>query len=386
MKIKTLILIGLLSISLVGCSKPTESGVSSNISIKEIDGISYYVLKDDKTYEGEYHIDEIFSDDFVNGSVYNNDLPNEVSKDGIVYDYYNFREKGEIMTYDEYVNYLKSYKTEPYYNDKDSNYIVISYGSGASWTDVLLSDVIYKENSVDVYMWDDVDGIMASGSAYILTIPTNLSVEDTIHIFPCINKEEYKNLKEFGFTQNPYEMLDKPVIYLYPTKKTDVEVKLDLDGELVCTYPTYNNEWKVTAYPDGTLVDENNLTYNYLYWEGISNKKWSFDEGFCVKGSDTIAFFEEILPKLGLNRKEANEFIIYWLPRMQNNEYNIISFQTNDYIETAKLETNPKVDTTIRVFMTFKSSKTPIKIKEQKFSTPTREGFTLVEWGGTEIK
>ena len=214
MKIKTLILIGLLSISLVGCSKPTESGVSSNISIKEIDGISYYVLKDDKTYEGEYHIDEIFSDDFVNGSVYNNDLPNEVSKDGIVYDYYNFREKGEIMTYDEYVNYLKSYKTEPYYNDKDSNYIVISYGSGASWTDVLLSDVIYKENSAHVYMWDDVDGIMASGSAYILTIPTNLSVEDTIHIFPCINKEEYQNLKEFGFTRNPYEVLDKPVIYL----------------------------------------------------------------------------------------------------------------------------------------------------------------------------
>ena len=71
---------------------------------------------------------------------------------------------------------------------------------------------------------------------------------------------------------------------------------------------------------------------------------------------------------------------------MQNNEYNIISFQINDYIEAAKLETNPKVDTSIRVFMTFKSSNTPIDIKEQTFVTPIREGFTLVEWGGTEIK
>ena len=42
-------------------------------------------------------------------------------------------------------------------------------------------------------------------------------------------------------------------------------------------------------------------------------------EGFCVKGEDTAAFLEDALSKLGLNRKEANEFIVYWLPLMEQN-------------------------------------------------------------------
>ena len=46
---------------------------------------------------------------------------------------------------------------------------------------------------------------------------------------------------------------EKPVIYLYPEKETDVTVKISLDGELTCTYPAYDDGWKVTAQPDGTL-------------------------------------------------------------------------------------------------------------------------------------
>ena len=38
-----------------------------------------------------------------------------------------------------------------------------------------------------------------------------------------------------------------------------------------------------------------------------------------VAGSDTAAFLEDALEQLGLSRAEANEFIIYWLPRMQEN-------------------------------------------------------------------
>ena len=36
--------------------------------------------------------------------------------------------------------------------------------------------------------------------------------------------------------------------------------------------------------------------------------------------------------------------------------------------------------------MTYKKINKPIKIKEQKIKTPNRKGFTVVEWGGTEIK
>lgn len=178
----------------------------------------------------------------------------------------------------------------------------------------------------------------------------------------------------------------KPVIYLYPKEKTHVAVMLTLDGGFTCTYPAYNDGWHVTAAPDGTLTDANGQTYNYLYWEGLSYAQYDFSQGFCVKGSDTAAFLEQALEALGLNRREANEFIIYWLPLMQENPYNIISFQTDRYMEAAKLEVSPAPDTVIRVFMAYKASDTPVDLPAQALTAPERRGFTVVEWGGTQVK
>ncbi len=177
----------------------------------------------------------------------------------------------------------------------------------------------------------------------------------------------------------------KPVIYLYPEAETEVSVKLTLDGRLTCTYPAYNSGWKVTAAPDGTLTDAKGQTYNYLYWEGETNARWDMTEGFCVKGEDTAAFLEDALAKLGLNRREANEFIVYWLPLMQENPYNIISFQTEVYTDAAKLQIDPAPDTLIRVFMAWQGSDTYVAIEEQELTAPERTGFTVVEWGGTEL-
>ena len=177
----------------------------------------------------------------------------------------------------------------------------------------------------------------------------------------------------------------KPVIYLYPETTEQISVQLDFDGELTCTYPEYKEGWTVTACPDGTLTDENGMVYSYLYWEGESAEDYDFSEGFCVKGSETAAFLEQALEELGLTRREANEFIVYWLPMMEENKYNVISFQTDAYTNRAKLTVNPEPDTAIRVFMVWKKSNRPVAIKEQKLSAPTRTGFTLVEWGGAEM-
>ena len=45
----------------------------------------------------------------------------------------------------------------------------------------------------------------------------------------------------------------KPVIYLYPEQETTVSVSLDYAGTLTATYPAYEDGWRVTAEPDGTL-------------------------------------------------------------------------------------------------------------------------------------
>ena len=177
----------------------------------------------------------------------------------------------------------------------------------------------------------------------------------------------------------------KPVIYLYPESTTDIGVQLVYSGNLTCTYPKYNDGWVVTAQPDGTLTDASGQTYNYLYWEGLDNTTYDFSEGFCVAGEDTAIFLEDALKKLGLNRKEANEFIVYWLPLMESNPYNLIAFQTDTYTENAELIITPQPDTLLRVFMAWKPLGEKVQIEQQELTTTERKGFTVVEWGGTKV-
>lgn len=178
----------------------------------------------------------------------------------------------------------------------------------------------------------------------------------------------------------------KPVIYLYPEEKMPVTVRLDYDGELSCTYPAYDEGWTVTAWPDGTLTDENGQSYNYLYWEGVSDNEYDLSEGFCVAGEETAAFLEDALSQLGLNRREANEFIVYWLPRMEQNPYNLIAFQSGAYTDHARLLVSPEPDSFIRVFMAWQGLDAPVDIPQQELSAAGRSGFTLVEWGGAELE
>ena len=178
----------------------------------------------------------------------------------------------------------------------------------------------------------------------------------------------------------------KPVIYLYPERTTDVTVKLDYHGELTAVYPAYDGLWSVTAAPDGTLTDAKGMEYNYLYWEGVGPAEYDWSTGFCVAGADTAAFLEEALARLGLTRREANEFIVYWLPLMEDNPYNLICFQGSAYTDAAKLDISPAPDTVIRVFMTWQALDAPRQIEPQPLTAPVRSGFTVVEWGGSEIK
>ncbi len=178
----------------------------------------------------------------------------------------------------------------------------------------------------------------------------------------------------------------KPVIYLYPEQETTVSVSLDYAGTLTATYPAYENGWTVTAEPDSTLYDENGDEYSYLFWEGENNTDYDFSTGFCVAGADTADFLREKLAEIGLTPREYNEFIVYWLPKMQDNPYNLISFQSEAYTDAAKLDIDPTPDSLLRVFMAWKPLGRLQTIEPQTFTPFARDGFTVVEWGGCEVK
>ena len=235
-----------------------------------------------------------------------------------------------------------------------------------------------KKSNKAIIIMCILSGILLLALGFILIRIINIS-----NLNKSIQSEINRN------KQNNLVSEDKPIIYLYPEETLDVEVKLGNSEYLSCTYPKYENGWKVIANPDGNLIDKKTGRNLYaLYWEGENiPKQINMQEGFCIKGEDTSKFLEEKLELLGLNEKEAEEFIIYWLPKMQNNKYNFIRFETiEEQNSSMPLEVTPKPDSVIRIMMDWKALDEKIEVNEQKLVTPQREGFTLVEWGGSELK
>ncbi|MBU1221048.1 hypothetical protein KKF34_05460 [Myxococcota bacterium] len=204
--------------------------------------------------------------------------------------------------------------------------------------------------------------------------------------------DKYCNCDQ-GYTRGDnYSCVDsqqsfKPVIYLYPTETTDVHVKFARDVDFTYTYPQYPNDgWVVTAHPDGTLCEvSGDRCWYSLFWEGFTHDSIDYSSGgFCVAGEDTLTFLEEMLPRLGLDWKEANEFIIYWLPKLASNPYNIISFAQKSWIDAVPLIVDPFPDSQVRFLMIYRPVSAPETVVPQTIVTPVRTGFTLVEWGGRQ--
>lgn len=185
----------------------------------------------------------------------------------------------------------------------------------------------------------------------------------------------------------------KPAIYLYPQKDTHVSVELDIDGEITKTIPPYNNGWHVLAKPDGTITDESlGKQYDYLFWEAKPKKLELPDKGWVVARKDLEEWFNEYLPKLGLNKKEKEQFMEYWLERLQGKNYYELKLLNRAFLDKyAKLTITPSPDTLIRVIFCFTpldehktdDYKTDDKALEPPLiKTPERKGFVALEWGG----
>ena len=146
----------------------------------------------------------------------------------------------------------------------------------------------------------------------------------------------------------------------------------------------------MTASPDGTLADREGRTYPSLFWDAYMPLPEP-DSGFVVAREDAVSFLEGKLAQLGLNDREAADFITYWAPRIRAHEYTFVSFDASAYTQAASYrftdEAGARVepDTFIRVFMTIREARADTVVQPQSFTAPpARTGFVAVEWGGME--
>lgn len=182
--------------------------------------------------------------------------------------------------------------------------------------------------------------------------------------------------------------VDKPVIYVYPQIEQEITIQLNVNGDLAFTYPTYNNGWNFTASPNGN-ISMSGKDYNYLFWDSkmeankLSPKN---NEGFLVSSDTLLSFLENSLNQMGLNSKESADFITYWYPRMSVNEKNYVHFLFNDDCNSyAELNITPKPDHIFRVGMLWSKTNSNVIPPSQTIEKITREGFSVIEWGGTEV-
>lgn len=192
------------------------------------------------------------------------------------------------------------------------------------------------------------------------------------------------------FVATPQAEMCKPAIYLYPEEKTELNVQVSPNGGFTYTNPPYDHGWNVIADPNGIVTDlATGKNYDYLYWEGKGLNYPEIKTGWVVKKEDLGVFFDEKLLRLGMNAKETTDFKEYWMKRLSVMPYYEISFLTKDQFDyLAPLSFSPKQpQTLIRIMMTVKGSNNDKQIPEQQLPpTPVRNGFTVVEWGGTLLE
>ena len=154
---------------------------------------------------------------------------------------------------------------------------------------------------------------------------------------------------------------EKPVLYLYPEEEMEVTVTLDFDGTLTSNYPAYGDGWTVTARPDGTLTNPAGREYYCLFWEGITEAGTTSPPASAWRGGHCPAFLEDALDRLGLTEREADRFIIYWLPKLEGNPtYNLLSFRPRP-TPTRRADHRPRPPTLIRVFLAWKGLDAPVR-------------------------
>lgn len=202
-------------------------------------------------------------------------------------------------------------------------------------------------------------------------------------ILDNIAEYNYNKIYTYNGWENNWR---KPILYLYPKEETKVRVDFEDESKLVTTYPKFKDEWKVSAKPNGDL-DVDGKYYYALYWDEKMDENIKFDEGFYVDKDNAISFLEDKLSYIGLNDREKNEFIMYWLPILEENEHNLVKFiLTDERQEQNELIIEPKPDSLLRVSIVIEKVDGKVNIKEQQLERFNRNGFVAVEWGGIVLE
>ncbi len=176
-------------------------------------------------------------------------------------------------------------------------------------------------------------------------------------------------------------MLYKPNIYIYPNELIELSVKLNfpVGGKIVTSIPEYGTGWNIKVDTSGLI----NNTYSYLFYESTQPDVWQRDYGWIIQTDKLESFFRQNMTDYGFRGREIDDFIEYWIPRL--NEFPLYSIhpQKKSIIDdVVQLNFSKQPENILRLFYVIKGNNQ----LQDKVSIPTidrfnREGFFVAEWG-----
>lgn len=173
----------------------------------------------------------------------------------------------------------------------------------------------------------------------------------------------------------------KPNIYIYPKEQIDLNVKINfpLGGEILTSIPEYGGGWNITVDANGLINNE----YRFLFYESIQPGIWQKQYGWTVEKAKLESFFRENMAQYGFKGAEIDDFIEYWIPRLDKSELYVIYPQTKEIIDQViSLEFSLQPENMLRLHYLIKGTDS----KNSNLTAPSiegfkREGYFVTEWG-----
>jgi hypothetical protein len=176
-------------------------------------------------------------------------------------------------------------------------------------------------------------------------------------------------------------MVYKPNIYIYPEEQIQLTVKIEfpMGGKIVTSIPEYGTGWNVLVDTNG-LIDK---TYSYLFYESTQPDIWQKQYGWITKNADLESFFRINMADYGFNGNEIEDFIDYWIPRLNDYTFYLIYPQTEKLInDVINLDFSQQPDNLLRLFYVIKGQdQLQDKLIKPTIESFKREGYFVTEWG-----
>jgi len=228
-------------------------------------------------------------------------------------------------------------------------------------------------NATD-YLWSFGDGHTSTKKNPVYTFQKHFPYKVTLKAY----NEEYSDTITHDVSD--VILIKKPNIYLYPQKQIDICLSIEFPkgGKVVKSIPVYSKGWCVSVNESGKIDGE----YDYLFYESEQTNMFQLEKGWCIDQYELTSFFEKNMKDYNFSKSEINDFIEYWIPKMDKTPYYVIYPQTKEIINKSnQLKFSIEPDNIFRLFYFIEESEKYRKIDKPTITPIERKGFHVVEWG-----